>query len=642
MSTRPRRARQGWRLPVLLCVTLLWTLGGATVTANGGSRAGRPAGATHSQMALALQTASAIATMPTPPRDLLDLSRRLRLHQIAPIDPYVVTTPRDYPVGHEDSFYVAYAQSGFFSMKATILYKTAHAYWYFASGVKPDMAALIRSARVFEARTYPTNHANFGVEWQPGIDRDPRLTILSGKVPGVGGYYSAEDLYPRRISPYSNQRKMLYLNTESATVGTAGFDATLAHEFQHMIHWHMHPRDDAWINEGSSMLAQQLNGYTADGDDGQFAQMPDTQLDAWSINSDRDIAHYGGSFLWMLYFYQHYGGQKALRTLLANSDKTGMALFDDTLRKLGSPDTSTDMFRKWVIANYLDNPALGDGSYGYRNWSVRAAISRTVSALPATVSGKVPQYATNYIDLKPVAGSTAPLTVTFHGNVTTPLLSVAIDHSFWWSNRGDVMDTTLTHPFDLRHVKAATLRYALWYDTEKDFDYGYVEVSTDSGQTWYTQRATHTTDHDPNGQNYGNGYTGASGGWVRETVDLSRYAGKAILVRFEHVTDDSYNQQGLALASVSIPEIGFADGAAADSGWQSAGWVHVGNVLPETWLVQAIVQGPRGTKVIPLTVTDGAGSLALKTDGVDHVVLAVSPLAPQTTVDAQYSLSVSQ
>jgi len=233
------------------------------------------------------------------------------------------------------------------------------------------MASLRASAQVFEAHIYPTDHRLFGREWTPGIDRDPRLTILCLNLAGsgAGGYYSAEDLYPRVVNAYSNERKTLYVGIDchrraraagvpgktlyvgidSYPLGTAGFAATLAHEFQHMIHWYHHERDDAWINEGSSMLAQALTGYTADGLDQSFAAAPATQLDAFcyddsSCADTSTVAPYGAAFQWMVYFYQHYGGDRALHTLLADKALSGMALFDDVLARLGSHDRARDMF----------------------------------------------------------------------------------------------------------------------------------------------------------------------------------------------------------------------------------------------------------------------------------------------------------
>ena len=76
----------------------------------------------------------------------------------------------------------------------------------------------------------------------------------------IGGYFSSEDEYPTVVSQYSNERQMIYINlTGGGVPGTEFYNATLAHEFQHMIHWYWHPGDDSWVNEGMSVLAQHIN-----------------------------------------------------------------------------------------------------------------------------------------------------------------------------------------------------------------------------------------------------------------------------------------------------------------------------------------------------------------------------------------------
>ncbi len=652
LAVMPRRLFTLRRYMLLTISVLIFCALGVTGTTAHQSRTARQGAAAtpHSTNEEASQTAAAIASTSAPARNLLDLARRLHLHQLAPIDPYVGTGPHDDQVGSITSFYVAYASSGYFSMNARLLLKTAHAYWYVDAKLHPDMTKLAQSAQLFETSIYPTDHANFGTEWTPGIDRDPRLTVLVGPLPGAGGYFSAEDLYPRSISPYSNQRKMLYVDSSAYAPGSAAFGEVLAHELQHMIEWHMHPRQDAWINEGSSMLAQKLNGYTADGFDQAFTQMPNTQLNNFTLD-DLNIDHYGAGFLWMLYFYQHYGGQKALRTLMADRTKTGMPLFDEALGQLGSKDTSTDMFRNWVVANYLDNPTINGGVYGYNKWPVQAAVTPTIMSYPMVLTGTVAQYATNYVSLTVPAGSTAPLKISFKANETVPLLTAPTraNQWLWWGNKGDMMDSTLTRALDLSHVHHATLNYTLWYDTEQDFDYAYVEVSTDGGGIWHSLPGQHSTNANPNGSNEGNGYTGRSSavkggpstGWLPESVDLSHYTGHKILIRFEYVTDDEFNVQGLALGNVSVPEIGYSDNAASLNGWTANGWIRVQNVLPETWLVQAIITGQDGPRVQEMPVQAGTGVLTLPTTGVSRVVLAISPVAPQTTISGNYELSVS-
>ena len=56
---------------------------------------------------------------------------------------------------------------------------------------------------------------------------------------------------------------MVYMNLSRGAyaLGSDGFNATLAHEAQHFVHWTVHPQQDSWINEGASELAMSVSGY---------------------------------------------------------------------------------------------------------------------------------------------------------------------------------------------------------------------------------------------------------------------------------------------------------------------------------------------------------------------------------------------
>ena len=72
-------------------------------------------------------------------------------------------------------------------------------------------------------------------------------------------------------------------------------------------------------------------------------------------------------------------------------------------------------------------------------------------------------------------------------------------------------------------------------------------------------------------------------------MDLSAYAGKAIQVRFEYVTDEGFNAPGWAIDDISIPEWATAPTPRPDDGgWQAAGFARVANVVPQHWYVAAI------------------------------------------------------
>jgi len=225
----------------------------------------------------------------------------------------------------------------------------------------------------------------------------------------------------------------------------------------------------------------------------------------------------------------------------------------------------------------------------------------------------------------------------------------------WWSNRGDESDTTLTRAFDLTGLEQATLQAWLWYDIEEDYDYAYVEVSTDGGQTWDILPGKYTTDYNPSGNSFGHAYTGKSGveagaseasdakpQWVLEEMDLTPYAGQQILLRFEYITDDAYNSPGFCVDDISIPELGYHYDAEGDDGWVALGFIRTDNTLPQRYLVQLIELGAE-TRVRQIELDEAQrGQLVIEGfgDEVERAVLVVSALAPKTTELAGYQYSI--
>ncbi|HVB97078.1 MAG TPA: hypothetical protein VNG11_05055 [Chloroflexota bacterium] len=577
--------------------------------------------------------------IPSPaPRDLLDLERRLGAKPAAT----QVATPAvapNYPVGSQQTFWVAdQQQKNYFQMHTQLLYKTDHTYWYVQDGVNIPVANLQAAGTYFEQHTYPTEHQLFGSEWTPGIDNDRHITLLVGHVPGVGGYYSTADEYPRSVNPYSNLREMIYLNVDAVQPGNLEFNATVAHEFMHMIQFHVHRWQDSWIDEGSAELAAQAVTGVASSGVPSFERDPSIQLNAWASDPSLAIPHYGEAYLFMRYVAEHYGGFQSIGKVIAEPARS-IDSFQTFFASLKPPTGFNAVFADWVAANALDDSSLDNGKYGYRNLSlsIQMAPGPTVGS---TVSGSVTEYGADYYRIQ----TTAPATLVFTGT-TSVALTGANPHagSFeWWSNRGDSIDTTLTRVVDLTKVKAATLKFWVWYDIERDFDYAYVEVSTDGGTTWHTLPAPNTTASNPNGQNYGNGFTGTSGSttasWLPESVDLSAYAGRQIQLRFEYVTDDAYNADGLDLSGVEIPQIGFHDDPGTDDGWVAKGFVRITNRLPQDYLVEVL--NPKGKPFVEHMAigSDDRGRLSLSAG--ENVIVAVAGLTPLTTHHVPFQISL--
>ena len=591
-----------------------------------------------------LSTVELLGQTVVPARDLYSITQRLKHADVVPR--VVNDTPPLYEIGQGETFWVSdeALSDTYFPVEATLRYATPHAYMWVEEGLRVDQRGVEASAQEFEERIYPTNRRYFGSEWSPGVDNDAHVHILNANLPSVGGYYSSNDEYPSIVNPFSNQKEIMYINALFAPPGSDEYNSTLAHEFQHMIQWNVDPNEQTWVTEGSAQTAESLNGYQLW--PAHFLGAPDTQLTAWADEIGEATVYYNASFLFMYYFAERFGAE-LMRELTA-TQADGMAGIDEVLDANGLDMTSDEVLQDWMVANYLNDPSLGDGRYGYERiyLPTSAAVDYRHRRYPEMRSSTVHQYAADYIELEPGHGN---LVIEFTGSTQVKLVGNephSGDHE-WWSNRGDVSNMTLTRNFDLRGLEEATLEFWLWYDIEDDYDYAYVEVSTDGGRTWSILRGQYTADTNPYGNNFGHGYTGVSGGgddpiWVQEQIDLTPYVGREVMIRFEYITDDSYNDTGLCLDDIAIPELGYSYDAETYDGWEAEGYILSNNWLPQEWIVQVIEFGAE-TTIKELELHEGQqGQLVVENFGseVDRAVLVVSAVAPATTEIASYEYRV--
>jgi hypothetical protein len=235
--------------------------------------------------------------------------------------------------------------------------------------------------------------------------------------------------------------------------------------------------------------------------------------------------------------------------------------------------------------------------------------------------------------------------ITFDGGATVDVLpiSAARDGSpMLWSNAQDDVNTMLTREVDLTDAVAPVLTFATWFDIESWYDWGYVSVSTDGGDTWRALSGEHTTSADPVRIAYGPGYTGSSEEWLDERIDLQAYAGQEILLRFEYVTDGSTHGEGWAIDDIAIEEADVGDSLEDAGDWQFGGWVRIDRPLPQTWLVRLIAQRADGEPVVQDAVigADGRGVLRFDATGLQDVVLAVAGTTEGTRRSSPYTVEL--
>ncbi len=193
-------------------------------------------------------------------------------------------------------------------------------------------------------------------------------------------------------------------------------------------------------------------------------------------------------------------------------------------------------------------------------------------------------------------------------DLPSKVITLADPHSgasMWYSGADqDWADVRLMR--DVVVPNSADARFNVWnnYVIEADWDYGFIEVSTDGGATWTEQKVYTGADvevstpdgyPDPNGRlhDYGEfdgtadkkyGLTGDSHGWRLDYVKLGGFAGQTIKLRLRLATDEAFLERGW-----------FADDFSVTGGGAT------------TWTDDAETDGDWVTQVDSFTNTTGAG-----------------------------------
>lgn len=391
------------------------------------------------------------------------------------------------------------------------------------------------------------------------------------------------------------------------------YEGTLAHEFQHLIHYDNDPDEYSWVNEGCSTLAEFICGY------GHTTNLQyymiyfwDTSLVIWEGN----LQNYGVVYLWTLYMYEHYGGQPLIWDIV-HEQANGIQGWNNVLQAHHIKKNFDQIFEDWAIANYLDDTSFANGIYGYYNldlpcqasgwWDIPYSIYYWGAYDEAYPTGwRLPErlpYIAWYWELY---NGAPELKAYFDGADFAGIFPHSPTNE-WYS------DGTAWSWFQLGQTFAipgtgATLKFWSNYDIEEDWDYGYVEVHDLNTGEWYTLPGLNTISTLPNPQDNPNcpdevepftynltegkwyAFTGNSGGWYQEQMDLTPFAGHDIELYFTYWTDGYTNLQGWYVDDIQIPEIGFSDNVESGAnGWTfNAGWSITTGVIENDFRVNVI------------------------------------------------------
>ncbi len=236
------------------------------------------------------------------------------------------------------------------------------------------------------------------------ISTNDEITILltdidndNSKTGGVVGFFWSKDNFENTSISGSNERVMFYADAVMFANGEGEWNiddfwpkemvSTLAHEFQHMIHFYQkevllltgNENTDVWINEMLSETTEDLIAtkihhigprgveYT-DGSAGAsgntngryplFNENNTLSLTAWN----NSLADYSKVNAFGTYLIRNYGGAKLLHDIMYNKYIDEQAVIDAVHQSAnGSGKTFADLQREWGVAVLLsDNDNLNN------------------------------------------------------------------------------------------------------------------------------------------------------------------------------------------------------------------------------------------------------------------------------------------
>ena len=363
-------------------------------------------------------------------------------------------------VGERKQFKVFNKEDRFTDVTAEVMHVSQRAVFY--QDVKApaggfNAADFQRFGALFDDPIYATNVRVFGAP--SDIDANDRITVLFTPVvneltpPGsagfVAGFFFGWDL---TTNSGSNRAEIFY-SVVPDPAGTFGdtrrvdrilevVPPVLAHEFQHMIHFHQRRRlrnggDEAlWLSEGLAHMAEELVGeeFLRRGDvesatdfkGDNFARAllylrrtEDVSLIAFE--QPGSLEERGAAWLFLLYLMGHYGGEDFI-TRLTQTTRTSVSNV-----RAETGQAWARLFSDWTVANYADDLAVLQGTaleprFTYPNVNLRQVLGGGSSGYPLQArlqtfqdfsqSDTLPASSADYLLLRESSSTPRPLNLS--------------------------------------------------------------------------------------------------------------------------------------------------------------------------------------------------------------------------------------
>lgn len=399
------------------------------------------------------------------------------------------------------------------------------------------------------------------------------------------------------------------------------YEATFAHEWQHLLEYYADPNEVTWVNEGLSDFAQTLTGYVDSrarvdqrGMDNHLTCFqgfgnvktkfnpnprdcggPQNSLNLWNEGTPTQIlADYGNAYEFMLYLRDRFG-LGIITKLHRDGAHQGLAGVAAVLPAGVTLASVLHDYQLMVLVDrYVDR--RGGTVSGIPKIRVIANSLRSTVNLDNPSAYDTPGAAPNGADYVPLP---TPLhSISFRGANFLPALPTGwtiADDTLFSGNTSDLSNAAVL-PISVP-ADSPTLSLETAWDAEAGFDFAYVEISTDGGKSYTAIPGDRTVPG-----LLGPGLSGASNGVETISYPLSPYAGKDVLLALHYVSDSVVNKGGWRIGKITLsgkntPDKIVSDGSTLD-GWKSPTAI---NPIPvTTWHVTLVGLSGSHAAVVPI------------------------------------------
>ena len=252
--------------------------------------------------------------------------------------------------------------------------------------------------REFDTRIFPEISTRMG---EPNdVDGDPKIFLLYYNMGnnGIAGYFRPSD---------PNQLDIIYFNL----IYNVGSDV-VAHEFTHLTQHNYDEKEERWVDEGLAEVAKMhLYGNPRNNSFMRYFEHLNTIPLNWKQYSDdpnTNRAQYGIAYVFQQYIYDRYQGIDSSGLVLRdgysfdpgnNTMHQGIRGIINFLDLVNSSEDFTSLFRNWTVANLIDNPLIGNGTWGYDNLDIAVRPTVFVDSTPFDDARNISAFSPNYIQV---------------------------------------------------------------------------------------------------------------------------------------------------------------------------------------------------------------------------------------------------